>query len=97
LNRDKLEKHKEIEEKRRKGGARAGPALLGRRAGRVAWAAGVRWPLATAQMRRERDRLGRARRSVRLAGFFFCFLFSYFFDNFCILASNELKPVSKFF
>jgi hypothetical protein len=34
--------------------------------------------------------------------FFFCFsifvfLFSYFFHNFCILAPNELKPLSKFF
>jgi hypothetical protein len=40
--------------------------------------------------------------SVRSARFFFCFsifvfLFSYFFHNFCILASNELKPLSKFF
>jgi hypothetical protein len=70
LNRDRLEKHKEIKEKRRKGGARAGPALLGRGAGRVAWAAGAHWPLATAPMRRGRDRLGRAIGSVRSAGFF---------------------------
>jgi hypothetical protein len=27
----------------------------------------------------------------------FFFLFSYFFHNFCILAPNELKPISKFF
>jgi hypothetical protein len=27
----------------------------------------------------------------------FLFLFSYFFHNFCILAPNELKPLSKFF
>jgi hypothetical protein len=36
--------------------------------------------------------------SVRSAQIsFFLFLFSYFFHNFCILAPNKLKLISKFF
>jgi hypothetical protein len=57
---------------------------------------GVRWLLPATPVQHGRARLGRARPLGPVGYIFFSFLFSYFFYNFCILAPNELKPVSKF-
>jgi hypothetical protein len=79
-----LEKQREIKGK----GGEGARGLLGRHGRALAF--GRRSGVA-----RVGGRLGQAW-SGRLDPFF-SFLFSYFFHNFCILASNELKPISKFF
>jgi hypothetical protein len=96
LNRDRFGKTKTHKRKRGKG--RVG--LLGW------WGRGMDWPSCGVRARvihyppllcgASGWSLGRAWFG-RLDAFSFLFLFYYFFHNFCILAPNELKPISKIF